>query len=399
LSRRWLLLPTILVVLAVSGCAVGEPLTTTGITQTGATLRGNVYSSFEGTTEYWWIYGGTTEYGSETPHRTVEVSDESARPVSEPLTGLAPNTTYHFRLCARDEEESPPRTNCSKDGIFSTASAIGSSRIAFTRYVAEDSEIFTMSPNGAGAAPVTDNAWYESEPSWSPDVGQVAFRSEDGTSNWDIRKLDADGTDRVRLTLDPALDGQPAWSPDGARIAFVSQRAAPEHDEVYVMDSDGSDVVRLTSDSADSEEPAWSPDGTKIAFRRSGNIYAVGPGGGTPTAILSGFQAAEPAWSPDGTRIAFTSSVGTSTTDVFVMDSDGTDLTRLTSFTGFDRQPTWSPDGRKIAFSRRLGSGESTDEIFVMDADGSDPVRLTNNSLIDVEPDWSRVPPPVATVR
>ena len=36
-------------------------------------------------------------------------------PVSEPVTALSPNTTYHFQLCARDAEESPPRTNCSTD--------------------------------------------------------------------------------------------------------------------------------------------------------------------------------------------------------------------------------------------------------------------------------------------
>src|SRR5215211_1649420 len=129
-----------------AGCAVGAPSPTTGVSQTGATLRGNVYSSFDGNTEYWWIYGGSPAYGQSTPHRTIAIHDEDPHPVSEPLTGLAPNTTYHFQLCARDAEESPPRTNCSVDQTFSTTSAIGGSRIAYATDFRDPggAEIFSM---------------------------------------------------------------------------------------------------------------------------------------------------------------------------------------------------------------------------------------------------------------
>ncbi len=40
--------------------------------------------------------------------------------MSEPLTGLSPDTSYHFRACASDEEEDPPRVNCSGDAKFGT---------------------------------------------------------------------------------------------------------------------------------------------------------------------------------------------------------------------------------------------------------------------------------------
>ena len=376
----------------VSGCAFGAPKPTTGVSLTGATLHGDVYSSFDGNTEYWWRYGGTTGYGSETPHRTIAIDDESAHPVSEPLTGLSPNTTYHFQLCARDGEESPPRTNCSTDQKFSTNSAIGASRIAFIRFDGTDSDIFVMSPTGAGATAVTtDSTSYEGGPAWSPDAGRLAFHSDQG-ANWDIRTIGANGVGNTRLTTDPGLDWQADWSPDGSKIAFVSQRGTPEHDEIYVMDADGTDVVRLTNAAAGSAEPVWSPDGSQIAFTRGGTLYTINATGGTPTALPGGVQGGDPDWSPDGTKIAFTTSLGTNTTDIFVIDSDGSDLTRLTRFPGYDRFPTWSPDGRKIAFGRRGGTAETTDEIWVMDADGSDDVQLTSNSLIDIQPDWSRVP-------
>ena len=43
----------------------------------------------------------------------------------------------------------------------------------------------------------------------------------------------------------------------GAKIAFVSERDGNE--EIYVMDADGSNVVRLTDDPARDAEPSWSP--------------------------------------------------------------------------------------------------------------------------------------------
>ena len=69
------------------------------------------------------------------------------------------------------------------------------------------------------------------------------------------------------------------------------------------------------------------------------------------------------------------------------MNWDGSDLTRLTtSPLEFDTEPYWSPDGTKIVFT----SGWSNYELFVMDPDGSNQTRITNNPLEDDESSWSR---------
>ena len=56
-----------------------------------------------------------------------------------------------------------------------------------------------------------------------------------------------------------------------------------------------------------------------------------------------------PAWSPDGDRIAFMSIVDWNW-DIYVVNADGTEQTRLTDDPGLDSSPSWSPDGQKIAF-------------------------------------------------
>ena len=67
-----------------------------------------------------------------------------------------------------------------------------------------------------------------------------------------------------------------------------------------------------------------------------------------------------------GNDIAF-SSTRDGNWDIYVMNADGSDLTRLTNATGADLAPAWSPDGRSIAFtSNRDGNAE----IYVMNASG-----------------------------
>ena len=72
--------------------------------------------------------------------------------------------------------------------------------------------------------------------------------------------------------------------------------------------------------------------------------------------------------------------------DIYVVNDDGPNQTRLTNSQGFDDMPMWSPDDSKIAFY----SG-SEGEIFVMDVDGSNPTQLTNIPGLSLTccPAWS----------
>lgn len=103
-----------------------------------------------------------------------------------------------------------------------------------------------------------------------------------------------------------------------------------------------------------------------------------------------------PSFSTDGRRIAFSSS-REGRTKIYSMNIDGTDTKRLTNPPqGDDSFPAWSWDGTKIAFSSTRDDpacGASglfcKNEIYVMNADGSDVRRITLNAADDYYPTWA----------
>ena len=216
---------------------------------------------------------------------------------------------------------------------------------------------------------------------------RIAFVS-DRDGDREIFVMNADGTDVRQLTENDGSEDGPSWSPDGDRIAFASDRNGWR--EIFVMNADGTDVRQLTENEDrgrgvrdKDHRPSWSPDGDRIAFDRwimevdgilglhTSEIFVMNADG-TEVCQLTGHDDPEPmrwnaSWSPDGDRIAFHRSWN-GDHGIFVMNADGTDVRQLTENDGDAGGPSWSPDGDRIAF-RRSWNGDH--EIFVMNADGT----------------------------
>jgi len=87
------------------------------------------------------------------------------------------------------------------------------------------------------------------------------------------------------------------------------------------------------------------------------------------------------------TKIAFTS-IRNANSDIYVMNSDGSGQTRLTSHLAYDAKPSWSPDGAKIAF---ISDREGAYLLYIMNSDGSHPTVVTQIPTVEGgdPPSWS----------
>jgi Tol biopolymer transport system component/protocatechuate 3,4-dioxygenase beta subunit len=256
-------------------------------------------------------------------------------------------------------------------------------RIAFHSLRDGQMEIYAMNADGSEPVRLTKQPAGGSYPVWSPSGAQIAFVSNQDR-NPDIYLMARDGSAVTNLTGHPAEDLDHVWSPDGQQMAIASNRDGDW--EIYRLDVASGEVTQLTHNRTDDDwSPAWSPDGRRIAFSSLADIWVMEADGSGLVRLTD--QAAEDdmsAWSPDGTQLVF-ASTRHGNWEIYTMQADGSDTRRLTDLPAEDSFPTWSPDGTRIAFrSNRDGNYE----IYVMNSDGSGVTRLTDHPAGDGFPSW-----------
>jgi TolB protein len=177
-----------------------------------------------------------------------------------------PQRTRRIYVVKADGSEEVPRilTGTSHDSNHPTWSPDGS-RIAFSRSKtnSNDYDICTMTPEGKEIKVLTKGG----EPAWSPGGKSIAYfsvaKAVKGNENpTDISVIALPNGKPQKLTSTPRDDLEPAWSPDGKRILFVEHRHVNpglpgQGTDLYAMDADGSNRVRLTFDTT---RRFWSPD-------------------------------------------------------------------------------------------------------------------------------------------
>jgi Tol biopolymer transport system component len=263
-------------------------------------------------------------------------------------------------------------------------------------------------PRQAEILQLTDNAFENQKPAWSPDGTRLVFESNrDG--NWEIYIVEVDSGEQTRVTDNSKGDNNPAWSPDGKLIGFSSFRDG--NWEVYTMQVDGSDPRRLTYNENNDYEPVWSPDGSQIAFEshidQGVEICVMDVDGENKHQLTyNGAVTYDPVWSPDGGRILYSIHNRGDNPGLYWMNSDGSGQEYLLAGAGSYTHdwgdfgagqavpsvtstpaPLSGSGGGVIAFASNRDT--STLEIYAMNADGSDIRRLTKNFGDDIAPSWS----------
>ncbi len=177
-----------------------------------------------------------------------------------------------------------------------------------------------------------------------------------------------------------------------ARLAFVGETGGKK--EVHVSDLFLGELKRLTNDRSQVLKPRWSPDGQRVIFTsyfKSGFadifLYDLRTYERTSFVSLRGTNMGA-RFSPNGQQVAMILS-GEGSTEIYVSNAQGRQISRRTRSEQAKSSPSWSPDGSRIVFEM----GESLPALHVIPSGGGGIQRLASGFSYTAEPDWSRADP------
>jgi len=177
---------------------------------------------------------------------------------------------------------------------------------------------------------LTNDSGLNYNPTFSPDGNWLIFTSEKtGTGHLYALDLKNPKAKPKRLTIGHQFEDAASFSPDGKTIFFVCTRDGTANifkiPFVPRKEIDQSQAINLTKNSSGNFNPAVSPDGNWIAF--SSNRDA-------PPFLITNPQPPENYLS----------------TNIYVMNTDGTEVKKLTQDKNWEGSPAWSSDGKNIYF-------------------------------------------------
>jgi len=278
-----------------------------------------------------------------------------------------------------------------------------------------------------------------SGPQVSPDGEWIAYTIsvpslEENRYNSDIWLIPVSGGEPKQLTNSPESDHSPRWSPDAKQIAFISDRDSI--DNLYLISVSGGEAYQLTASETKLYNPIWSKDGKNIIcgsrvlpegkkdtenwtenelpeckartinnllFRQwnrwlgdernhlflvnveDGSMKDLTPGDfDTPPVSLSSSHDFD--ISPDGNEICFVknedSVLAISTNhDLFTININTLEETKITPNPALDNQPHYSPNGRYIAYTAMKKVSYESDRkcLVVYDRKKKKHIRLTDD--------------------
>ena len=215
------------------------------------------------------------------------------------------------------------------------------------------------------------------------------------SGNKEIWVMDYDGANQHQVSQLKSISLTPRWSPDATKIAFtcyVPFRGITSA-QICIHSTDTNHLMSFPRYGGTNASPAWSPDGSQLAFMSSQGgdpeIYiSDSTGGHLHRVTFAAGVSTSPAWNPKtGKQIVFVSDRGGSPV-LYLSNSDGSNAQKIDlPDMGYVIDPSWSPNGQLVAFSWRRPTGNY--DVYVMDIVSHQLVELTRDTGRNERPSWA----------
>ena len=298
------------------------------------------------------------------------------------------------------------------------------SRLAFTRSVDDESQLFLLPTTGGESVQLSEHETSIGSYAWSEDGSKIIFVAteprtdeeeeareagydaifvDEGpngqqSGNWNnLWLIEVESGAERRLTDTDHRIGSFSVAPNGDRILFTSRienrRNQQNLSEIQLLEVEAGTIRQLTDNSAPEGRLSWAPDGRSFAYtaRTDGEwellldkIWVMDPDGGGRRIVSGAFDGniGNFVWAPDASAILFSGLHGTNN-NLYRINLGSDSVEQITSSAGSLAPSSFSRDRAKMAYV--FQDFDTPADIWVGPTDGTGAVQLTdvNPTIID----------------